>query len=291
MDKASYVLIALILTLFFNLAPIILVIKFWKEDIIRKRSPSLMITAIISGTILQIILILLLNILHEYSPLCIFNVITIYLFGPLCPFLLYTRGLALIYENSRIRAYMSTEKVNFNFVERLSISYFGFFQKRAKQVSKRYSTSSINPNQSTGLFSGRLSDKVLMLSLLPFIIACIVTMAIPFAMFYSSLFLSECYDFKIYGAVIIFVIFSISVVPVLLYSIFMVKAGVDIRNEILLTILPIGVLFVLYAGEFFIKTVIPPVLGHGVFGILVCHVFHFGSIMVPIYKEIGRAHV
>lgn len=234
-------------------------------------------------------------------------------------FIYFTRALCLIYENARIRLAMTmgtgSVMIRMKIMETFSNFYFSLFKTKTVKMSigenlhvlsnepekKTLHKKNISVNESTGgkdgyvhltKFDGIISNTVLLKSLIPFSIFSTLLLIFPFAIFSGDLFLFQgCPHYLIYTPVLLFLLSSFFLIPIMLHSIYWIRDGLGMRNEITLSFLISIFFFLPFIVGFPIPAVAPEVVGNGIYMYFICYNSHFTSIIFPLYKVYQHNHI
>lgn len=290
----------------FFLIPTTLLIIYRKEDIIQKRGVALLIVGSITTFIVTIGQIYQFRYYGQFQPQCFVLSICANFFAPIVMITHLTRMLLLVYNKCKI--FSGRDSNEFNFIERLSCNYFSFYKRNFTVVERRSmepkklvkrslngTLTNISPEQEkqrTSLqFPGIIRSKVLLISLIPFVVIFLLSLLVPLLTFsYELLSYDNCPNVLIFTPALVYLAFTIIAIPIMSLSIFKIHDGLDIRNELLLTALLSSFLVVPFVAGNFYPVIIPHLVGNSIYPFLICYVSHFNSTIYPLLMVLAQKH-
>jgi len=242
-----------------------------------------------------------LNLFLPYQPACIVFLVDISTFAPMIMVVIYIRAFALVYENCRVQSLREENKdIKLCYVESIVVMYFTFikkFDKKHRELqsepnsSKSLSRSALNAQlvylrKVPGTFDGSLSDRVLIMSLIPFFVLCLSLLAVSIGVFKNDLLLTGngCPHQLIYSPSLVFITISYFMIPIMLYSVFWIKRGLEIRFEIVWALVSSGILYIPFIAGFFVKGISPRLVGNGIYALAICYLTIANTVIYPIIK-------
>jgi len=295
MDLSSLCLIFVACNTLYFLVPSLLVFLNRKEDIISKRCTALLLTSALSTLIISTILILSFQSFNVFNIPCLVHAINLNLFVPITGIVYLTRALHLVYENCRCRINVQgTSEIKFTKIDMFTNFYFSLFKsfaERSKQptvfklgkATNRNLEETLTNLQEIPSFAFRVTDRITIASILPFLGVFIVLLVVPLSIFWSEVLVADsCSNVYVYTPAIIYLFLTLLVMPFILYSIVKIKDGLEIRNELLGTSATTAVLMVLYIMSNYIPNMSPELTGNEFYGLLICYITHFYSTIYPL---------
>lgn len=276
-------------------------------DIFRKRGRAFLVLGSISNFIFSSSLISFLTCFLSYQQECFIFLFIMHAFGSMTLFMNVIKTLNLVYENCRSRIAFELDegnstKFNIRPIETFSNFYFSLFRNTkankgiAMNSNLKFNFSKSEYNLAGGdiasQFNGKVSEKALLLSLIPLCMLSVALFIIPIVIFTKdALILNGCPDqIYVYAAFLITTAILFIILPLIFWSVYLIHDGFGLRNEIIFSAGFSFIFYFLFVIGFFYP-ISPPMLGNGFYALLMNYNYQLFSVIIPVFRAYSHSKI